>query len=308
MQSRTLWLAAALLTAAPAVIAQAPPAVPVAPAPSYTLRYKFTPGQTLAYKLTMDASGTITGGPGGQSIPLQQHMTMTFHQTVSDVRATDGVATVVTKFDTMDATLNGQPLTNINAQTGPLKDGITATISPTGKTLSVKANGADAANPPMGMDFSKLGTFQGTAQLPDAAVSIGDNWKGTMDLTSALGSQMSGVQAALSSTLNGVNTTDGKTIAGIGQTTTATINSPGGDAAPMKSEGSMTGTGTLKFDMDGGSVISQVNAAKLDMTLTPKAAAGAAPSGPLHLNFQINSDLERTDAAAAPAAPAPTTP
>lgn len=298
MQTHTLWLAAALLTAAPATLAQTPAAAPTAPnAQTYTLRYKFKPGDINYYKVTMNNNGLISGGPGGQSIPLKQHMVFIYHQTVTGVSAADGAATLVTKFDSLDMTMNGQPLPNVAAMSEQFKSrSITTTVSPTGKVSSVKVEGPDSGAMP-GMDFSKMANFQGAAQLPERPVKVGDNWKGAVEMNGAFGPQMTGVQATVASTLTSVESSAGETVASINQVTNATFDSaPLPGAAAMSITGSVTGTGTLKFDADAGVVVGQTSHVTLDMTMTPKTGTTTGRTGPMKMQFQINTVLENIHA------------
>ncbi len=97
-------LAASAQTAAPVIT----PAPSAPPAQTVTLRLKFTPGQTLYYRLTTDTAGLMLTGQSGAGIPIKNHMEMLLHQTVKDVRATDGAATVDSGIDTMTMSMNGQ--------------------------------------------------------------------------------------------------------------------------------------------------------------------------------------------------------
>ena len=311
MKTRALWAAAAMLTLGPAVFAQAPDAAPTAANPTptvittpYTLRYKFKQGDVSYYKLTMDMNGVIGGGPNGQSFPLKQHMEFVYHQTVTGVNTADGAATVTTGFDTLSVLMNGQPLPNADAMLQQMKSRtITTTITPTGKPSSVKVDGPDGAMP--GMDFSKMANFQGAAQLPAGPVRVGDTWKGLVDVNGALTPQMPGMQATVASTLDGVDSSTGKSVASINQVTKATFDSASlpGAAAGMGVAGGVNGTGILKFDADAGAVVSQTSTSTLDMTMTPKAGTTTGMTGPMKIQFQISTDLEKTTAAAAVAAP-----
>ncbi len=301
MQTRTFRLAAALLTLTPAAWAQAPAAPNAANTQTYTLRYKFKTGDVGYYKATIDTNGTVGGGPNGQSFPLQQHLVLVYHQAVTGVGA-DGAATVVKKFDSIAMTMNGQPLPNADAMTEQMKSRtFTMTVSPTGKPSAVKIDGPDGGAMP-GMDFSKMANFQGAAELPANPVKIGDAWNGTVDINGAFGPQMTGMQATVASTLAGVDSAAGTTIANISQVTKATFDSTSlsGMAAGMSAAGGLTGTGMLKFDAGAGVVVSQTSNSTLDMTLTPQAGAANGLTGPMHIQFQISTDLEKL--AGAPAA------
>jgi hypothetical protein len=315
MQTRTLWLAGALIAFGPAMLAADPPAAPATPtaaaaAQAYTLRYKFKTGDVSYYKMTMDSNGTL-GGPGGTSIPVKLHMLFFYHQTVSAVAA-DGTATLTTKFDSADLSsmMGGQATPGSDATVAELKSRtLTTTVSPTGKTTAVKTDGADGAAS-QGLDFSKMANFQGASLLPDAPVKAGDIWKSTIDLSSAMGTQIAGLQATVQSTLASVDMAAGKAVATINQTTAGQID-PADSAVmgmQMSVAGKVNGTGVIKFDTDSGFLVSQTATTSLNLTLTPKGDPGAAGgAGPIPVQFQIITDLEKVDASAVPKT-APTAP
>ena len=290
-------VAAALLAIFPAVAhAQAAPA---APAP-VTLRLKFTPGQTLYYSMVSDTNGTVLMGQSAAGMPIQVHTKMLMHQTVKSVRASDGAATMDVGIDSMSLGMNGRAFPMPADKLSQMKTLGTMLILPTGKTLSFTPSAAlGAVAPPMpGMDMSHMSPMSSLGQFPDAPVKSGDTWK------SAVAMGMMGAQVAAEFTLTGVDTTGGKTVAIITQTTSGTFDTSAtaadGAAAPMPGgmamTGTVSGTGTLRFDVDAGTIVGQTSRASITMTMTPPGA-----NGPVDMKMNVRSTLARA------AAPIPTT-
>lgn len=305
-------LAAAILLAAGPLAAQAqttapmpaPPAVPL-PAPeaaahAVTLRLKFTPGQIQYYTMTTDTNGTILTGQSGAGMPIQVHMQMLMHQTVKEVRAADGAATVDVGIDTMSMGMNGQTFPMPPEKMAQMKSIGTMTILPTGKTLSFTPSpGLSAAGQMPGMDLSHANALGSLGAFPDSPLKAGDTWK------SAVAAGMMGMQVASTFSLTSLDTAGGKTIAVIHQTTGGEFGAPGADgaAAPvpagMKMVGTVKGTGTLRFDVDAGAVEGQTSQANITMTMTPPGA-----TAPMKMQMKARSTLARASAPTPAANPA----
>lgn len=295
--------AAALLAIFPAVAhAQAAPA---APAP-VTLRLKFTPGQTLYYSMVSDTNGTVLMGQSAAGMPIQVHTKMLMHQTVKSVRVSDGAATMDVGIDSMSLGMNGRALPMPADKLSQMKTLGTMLILPTGKTLSFTPSAdMSAAAPPMpGMDMNHMSPMSSLGQFPDAPVKSGDTWK------SAVAMGMMGAQVAAEFTLTGVDTTGGKTVAIIAQTTSGTFDTSAtaadGAAAPaapipagMAMTGTVSGTGTLRFDVDAGTIVGQTSRASITMTMTPPGA-----NGPVDMKMNVRSTLARASAPTPTANPA----
>ncbi len=312
MTKDCLFAAAALFAACmPVAQAQtaapvpASPAAPVLGAPAsaakpVTLRLKFTPGQTLYYSMITDTNGALLTGQSGAGMPIQVHMQMLMHQTVKDVRASDGAATMEIGLDTMSMGMNGRTFPMPPDKLAQMKTIGTMTILPTGKTLSFTPSAGLGAMAPMpGMDLSHTNPMGSLGQLPDASVKVGDTWK------SAVAMGMMGTQVAAGFTLSGVDTMGGKTIALIKQTMNGTFDTSAASraAAPapagMAMKGSVEGTGTLRFDVDAGAVAGQTSHANITMTMTPPGA-----TAPLNMQMKMTSTLRRASAPAPTANPA----
>ena len=308
MNKNALLAATALLTVGPlaahaqdAAPVPAPPVTPPAPATPaapataaqpVTLRLKFTPGQTLYYTMTTDTNGTLLTGQSGAGMPIQVHMQLLMHQTVKDIRASDGAATLDVGIDTMTMGMNGQTMPMPADKLAQMKTVGTMVILPTGKTVSFTPSaGMSAAGPMPGMDLSHTNPMGSLGQFPDAPVKAGDTWK------SAVAMGMLGTQVATGFTLSGVDTTGGATIALIKQTVNGTFDTAaaGADGTPapmgMAMKGKVSGTGTLRFDVDAGAVAGQTSHANITMTMTPPGT-----NGPLNMQMKVSSTLARASA------------
>lgn len=284
----------------PALPAPVLPAAPASAAQPLTLRLKFTPGQTLYYSMTTDTNGTMLTGQSGAGMPIQVHMQMLMHQTVKEVRASDGAATIDVGIDTMSMGMSGQTMPIPSEKMAQMKTIGTMVILPTGKTVSFTPSSALSALGPMpGMDLSHTNAMGSMGQFPDAPVKIGDTWK------SAIAAGMMGMQVASAFSLTSLDAADGKTVAIIHQTTNGTFGGPGADgaAAPgpvgMEMSGTVKGTGTLRFDVDAGTVLGQTSQADVAMTMTPPGA-----TEPIKMQMKAHSTLARASAPAPVANPA----
>lgn len=312
MNKNTLLAAAILLAACPlAAHAQIAAPVPATPAPQATaapasaaqpvmLRLKFTPGQTLYYTMTTDTNGTMLTGQSGAGMPIQVHMQMLMHQTVKDVRASDGAATMDVGIDTMSMGMNGQTFPMPPDKLVQMKTIGTMTILPTGKTVSFTPSaGLSAAGPMPGMDLSHSNPMGNLGQFPDTPVKAGDTWKSAV----AMG-MMAGMQASSTFALASLDTANGKTTAVINQTTSGTFGMPGANGTVatgqmgMKMKGTVKGTGTLRFDVDAGAVQAQTSQADIAMTMTPPGA-----TAPMKMQMKATTTLTRASAPAPVANP-----
>lgn len=296
MQTRAFLLAAALLTAVPAVSSVAqdtPAAVPtVTDAPTtpdaagVLLRYKFTPGQTRLYKFSMDSDGMLTGGPGGQGFPIQQHMDALLRQTVKDVRATDGAATILVGYDSLTMTMNGQSLPAQN--TDAMKQVGTLVMLPTGKIVSFTSANAAAAGP-----FGNMNSmFQNmnTSTFPEEPVKADAKWDGAMTMAAM------GLKATTSNTIVSADThTAHYTTALKGTMDTGSATpAPNTPTLPLTIAGVIDGTSDQTFDVAAGALTSQTGMTSLDMTMSPKAGQGAAPAGaaPMKMKMKMTTHLD----------------
>ena len=291
-------LAARAQTAAPVPASPDAPAAAATTAQPVALRLKFTPGQTLYYSMVTDTNGTLLTGQSGAGMPIQIHMQMLMHQTVKSVQASDGAATLDVGIDTMNMGMNGQSMPLPPDKMAQMKTIGTMVILPTGKTVSfTPSEGLSAAGPMPGMDMTHMNPMGSLGQFPDTPVKAGDTWK------SAVAMGMMGTQVAAGFTLLSLDTADGKTVAVVKQTTNGTFDTStaaAGAAAPtgLPMKGNVTGTGTMRFDVDAGAIIGQTGRANVTMTMTPPGA-----NAPVNMEMKVTSTLKR---ATAPAAANPT--
>lgn len=293
MMKKNCLLAAVVLAACP-LAAHAQTAAPAAPAPpgasqAVTLRLKFTLGKTTYYTLTTDTDGTMQMPQG--AMPLKNHIAMTLHQTVKDVRATDGAATLSTGIDSMTFSMNGRTFPMPPEKLAQMKAIGTMVILPTGKTLSFTPNPALGGPPMPGMDMSKINALGSLGQFPDGPVKPNDTWN------TAISMGMLGAQVASNFTLVSVDTTGAVPVAVIKQTTDGTFDLSGANGttpAPMggmKMTGKVSGTGMLRFDVTAGTVEGQTSKADLTLYMTPPNAAA-----PMQMQMKVRTTMRRASA------------
>ena len=288
----------------PSLPAFAQASSPAAAAPSsYTLRYKWATGQVLAYHFTMDTDGTLTGGPSGQSVPLQQHMEAIVNEKVTDVRASDGAATLALFFQPVTLSVNGNDVPLPGDQATPMKSVGTMVISPAGKVLSENFAATDQMGMMPGMNSMM---FQSNGNLPDGPVKTGDTWNTTANAALAV------AQVSAVNTLASVDSAGGAHNADIKSTIKGTFDpdAPSSASLPMRLGGTMTGTIEQHFDIDAGKLVSQQSSADLDLALTPRDQGGAM--GPMKMKMTVHTSTHPaspSDATAPPATPTlPATP
>ena len=308
----------ACLTAAPAAacFGQAAPAVPVAVPPTpvvatpvpttVLLRYKFKAGQVRDYHMSMDTNGTIAGLPGGQTMPMKQHMDVRLHQTVTGVQDADGTATIAMGMDSMTMTMNGRVMPFPASMMAQMKNIGTLVETTAGKVVSFTPSARPAGGGLPGMDFSKMGGMQSSTALPEAAVKAGDTWTNTADISGQFG--LAGTSAANTTlTLAGVDMSGGTPVADITTETVADISTSATAAppVPMAMAGKITGTGHLKFDVAAGVITQQTGLSHILMTMTPAGGQAPAQVGPMTIDMEINTRLDLAPAAVSAAANVP---
>lgn len=299
MQTRHFWITAALLVMAGSVAADAPaPQVPATDAAAYTLRYKWTAGESLAYQFTMDANGVITHGADGQPFPIAQHMDAVLRQMVANVRASDGAATIKMSFDSMKMAMNGNDVTFTPEQLAKMETMGSIVMLPDGKVISFKPAPTQLQMMP-GMNSMM---FQSNGSLPDGPVKIGGVWK-TSVAVAMVGCQMNAVNKliAVITASESSNADIKTTVAGTFSPTAQT-----GAALPMDIAGTMTGSSEQTFDINAGKMKSQNGAVDIDITMTPKQAAGGTPTpttGSMKMKMTLKTKM--TLLPSAPAAPTP---
>lgn len=298
--ARTILGAAALASFPLSAGAQMP--VPAAPAAgTATLRYKFAPGQVHRYKMTTNMAGTMMTGQSGAGMPLNTATQIIMKQTVKDVRATDGAATIVVEIESMRVALNGQEQPMPAAQQAAMKKPFTQVMLPTGKVLSMKMPEMPRMSLP-GMDFSKSFSSMSVA-FPDGPLKPGEDWKSTITAPG-----MEGTNLNYDSTLTSI-TGDGDTArANIDQKIGGTLGMTLSQGMPMgmTMAGTINGTGAMVFNTAAGAVESLTNDSNINMTMTfkPKPGQATPPGMPAGMQMQMRqkTTMERLpDVATAPA-------
>jgi len=260
--NRSLLAAALLLAAcAPAASAQAPPPAAAHPV---LLRLKFTPGQALYYKATLD----ITSGESTGADLIRAHTRMLMQEKVGGVRASDGAATVEVGVDTMSMTLNGKPDPMARMLLARSKTLGTMVILPNGTVLSFVPPASRRALLALpGADIAHANPLGSMGYFPDVAVKVGDTW------VSRIPSDEGAVQPLARFRLSGVDTLGGKRIALIDFTTSGATGT-GAASTGVTLKQSVHGTGRLRFDISAGSVADQSSTTRLTMTFSGGPASG----------------------------------
>lgn len=280
--------------------AQAP--TPAAPAAgTVTLRYKFTPGQVHRYKVTINMVGTMMTGQSGAGFPINTATQFVLKQTVKDVRATDGAATISTEIESTRFAMNGQEQTVPDAQQTAMKKPTTLLLLPTGKVLPTPA--ADTPELSMSaMDFSKAFLNLITV-LPEGPVKAGDTWESTLATPGMAGSDLK-----FASTLTALTGEGDAARASIDQKINGVLQSMPGQPMPMgiKITGTITGTGTVVFNTAAGLVESMTNNSDVgaNAAMNPKPGQAVPPGMPTGMKIQMRqkTTMERLpDVATAPA-------
>jgi len=275
MMKRTLStaLGAAALAALPLSAPAQAPAPPTAPAAgTATLRYKFTPGQVHRYKMTTNMVGTMLTGQSGAGFPLNTATQIIMKQTVKDVRASDGAATIETEIESMRLAMNGKEQPMPDAQKATISKPFTQVMLPTGKVLSMKMPDMPGAGMP-GMDFSKSFSSLSVA-FPAGPLKAGETWKSAI---SAPG--MEGTNLTYDSALTSLTGDGDAARANIDQKIGGTLGMTLSQGMPMgmTMAGTVNGTGTMVFNTAQGVVENLSNDSSIDMTMTFKAKPGQAP-------------------------------
>lgn len=305
----TFLTAATLLAAAFAASASAqtssPPA-PVASPPSTprkeTLRLKFPVKQTLYYTRTEDTAGSYLE-PHRKITPIKSHLEMQEHQTVTDRRETDGAGLIDIGVDSLTVTVDDKP--------APLPGDALAAMATLARLIVLKNGKLEAAlvNPDVdaeealtGEDPAHLSVLPGLGELPAAPVQAGDKWKSV----SFLG--MTDEHSTASVLLPAWETKDAATIAVIKQVIQGQFGTPaaalsGPKAEDLKIKGWLSGTRTVRLNVEAGTIDSEDSLAYMTVLLTPKGDDGRYTAAPTRMWVKVTSKTTRASAPAAFQAP-----
>ena len=232
-----------------------------APTKSVILRYKYVPGQTRRYKLHTSMDTVLLPALPGAQPALNMTIDMVIRQTVQKVRASDGAATSIGQVEEFHAFSNGRETALPYPSSAQMKRPYTTVSLPSGKVLSVQLS----APPPGLTDLYPGKKISGpTVMFPSHPVKIGDSWVGTV-------AAETGTTVLLTNTLTGFDTTNGILHAIIQQKTIGAIKrsmSPG-TGEPAGLTGTVTGEGTLVFDVISGAISRLATVSEVDIKIIP---------------------------------------
>lgn len=307
-----VWAAspAALFAQAALPAAPLPPPAPAAPRTEIlhteTLRVKFHVGDTLYYRLTEDTVGFYLE-PHRKLVPIQSHVEMSLHQTVTALRDTDSAGLLDFGIDSLTTTVDKKKpsdTTNLSPDPAILANLAKLVVLPSGKIGETLVNpefNADEALP--GEDPAHQSVLAGLGELPPTPVQVGDKWKSPVFI-GMIGEQ---TNAALSlaawektATTKDTPPKDAATIAVIKQVLQGRFGTPAADAArpkcDMKITGWTSGTQTVRFNVEAGSVESRDSVVWMTVLLTQKDDEGRFSGTPTKMWVKVTSKLTQTAA------------
>lgn len=289
-----------------ALVAAATPAA----AQTIPLRYRWTKGDALTYRLTSQTDTSVTGMPGAGPMTLGQTMTQVLKFTADDVAA-DGTATLRQTFQSIKMQLNGPsgkvtydtaaPNNNPNPMIGAMRrvlgamagesivvvmkaDGTVTSISGAAKILDKIASnlpqdpGAEAITQGMKAiltDEALRSTLaQSFSRLPADPVKPGDTWTGQLTLGAEIVGKILGTSTF---TLKAI---DGEGDAAVARIAVAlvlkqeAVAAPSGPAHIVMHLGDSKGDGEILFDAGKGRI--RRATMKTDM---PSVVSMTAPDG-----------------------------
>ena len=308
LTTATLLLAAfaasALAQASPAPPALLPVASPPAVPRKETLRLKFPVGQTLYYTLTEETAGSYLE-PHHRMTPIKSHLKMQEHQTVADLRETDSAGLVDVGVDSMTVTVDDKP--------SPLPGDAPAVMAALARLVVLKNGKLEATlvNPDVnaeevltGEDPAHMNVLAGLGEMPAAPVGVGDKWKSA----SFLG--MSDEHSTADLSLAAWETKDAATIAVIKQVIQGQFGTPASALGGMKVDdlkvkGWLSGTRTVRLNVEAGTIDSADSLVYMTVLLTPKGDDGKYTAAPTRMWVKVTSKTIQTSAPAeVPPAPA----
>lgn len=279
-----------------------------------TLRWKFDPGQSLVYRMTMSQETEL---PNGMGVAVTE-MTTTTRWEVLDV-SDEGDATVRVTTDRAQMRMDG-PMGSMTADSAsetppgdPVGQMVTA-LAGVSYNLVFDSSGqlkevaeidglreqlADAggSNPAVSQALEQFASEDGIKDMmargmvafPDGPVGPGDTWDYDYDMELPMLGTMS---IAMVMTLNGTEERDGSSIALIDSAGTMAFipdDSPGNPAAGMMDLADATLAGTTEWDVDRGMLIRNSG----DTTMQMNINAGGQPMSMvmvMHVTMELVED------------------
>jgi uncharacterized protein DUF6263 len=287
-----------------------------------TLRYRWTKGETIRYRITQQSATTISGLPGMGEMNIEQSNVQIFRSVVQDVAA-DGTTTlqqavesvkmemtspmINMAYDSANPDTTGNPMNAMlkNMFSALIGESFTLVVAPTGEVKKVEGvskiaekmfknmpddqataglvNGLKAN---LSDEATKSMFTQAFAQFPDRPLKSGDTWKNQFDTGNPM---LGGLTTSVTSTL--------KAVEGDGSARTATImtslvmkQDPTKPAPPNPTGFSMqvgdsAGDGEHIFEAVSGRLRRSTTRVSMPMTMS-----GAGPDGsPLTMKTTVKS-------------------
>ncbi len=254
--------------------------------PTVKLKYKFTPGELLRYRIKMH----LANEEGTASL----NAVMTYRQRVKRILP-NGDAELSFAVEAMSLEADGK----IMLPTKGKMPVMTMVISPDGSVKSVKTpvifNGVNAIQ---GMSLGNFG--QPAVQFPPAKIKIGDTWVRNMPLSAfATGGSSWGSYKSNDRLLDISTKMDGYTVAAIKQEYTGDINFdmpisienvPTGGFAKMA--GNASGLGMVYFSIEKGRLVRSMGALKIQVGAKETSGIDAEKYSDMPINMTVKYDME----------------
>ncbi len=275
-----------------------------------TLRYRWTKGETLTYRVTSQTTSAVTGMPGINEMKIEQGMTQVIKITAEDVTP-DGTATLRETFESVKMEMNGPmgrvsydtaapssianpmiqamrqvlgamvgaSITVVQAADGTVRkvEGATKILEQMTKTMQEDPAAAAAAQG-LKAAFSdealKTTLEQSFSKLPTDPVKPGDTWPAKL----AMGNEMIGrIVGSVVFTLKAI---DGAADSGVAQigvdlTLKQEVAPPPGPNGLVMKLGDARGAGSIVFDLAKGRIQKSTMETNMPSTMTMPAPDGS---------------------------------
>lgn len=288
-----------------ALFAQAaPPAAPLPSTPrTENLRVKFKVGETVYYRLVEDTIG-YSLEPHGKLTPIQSHLELTLHQTVSALRETDGAGLLDFGIDSMTVTVDKQKppeTTGSSPDPAVLASLAKLVVLPSGKIGETLINPLfDAAESLLGEDPAHQSPVASLGELPPGPVQVGGKWKSPVFL--GMVGEQTNASLSLTAWEKAAAPKEAATLAVIKQVLKGKFGTPAADlgktSCDMKIAGWTSGTQTVRFNVEAGTVESRDSVVWMTVQLTARNDEGRFAGTPTKMWVRVTSKLTQAAAAA----------